>query len=317
MIRRNALLSVALVAGLVGCGQGGKGGAEHPVGAENPAPAAVEATAPAPAAATEGGGDADVFEVAGVAAAMRNSRVSMKAGGVLASIKVREGMWVTQGQPLCSLDTIDLTLRVEAADVAARLADAAAANAAVDLKRAKELYKGGAAPDQAVEKAELGFTVADLQAKQARVALRMAQQALYDATLHAPFAGVITKVFTEEGMMVTTMPPTSIFQLVDTTVLEVRTPIPERMLAQVKVGQPVVVYLPAVKLEKQAKIDRIPEVVDPATRSVEAVIRIDNKDRAIPAGLYARVRFPEVHPELAAAIPGEGESPAPRAGGQP
>ncbi len=83
--------------------------------------------------------------------------------------------------------------------------------------------------------------------------------------------------------MVTTMPPTSIFQLVDTTVLEVRTPIPERMLSQVKVGQPVIVFLPAVKLEKQAKIDRIPEV----------------------------------HPELAAAIPGEGGEVEAKAGGQP
>lgn len=315
MNSHKALLTVVLAAGLAACGRGGKGNTEHPVAGEPPAPGAAAAAVAAPVAAPAAEATDDVFEVSGVAAAVRNSRVSMKAGGVMASIKVREGMWVSQGQPLCSLDTVDLTLRAEAADVAARLAAAGAANAAQDLKRAKELYKGGAATDQVIEKTELGLTVANLQAEQAKVALKMAQQALYDATMRAPFAGVITKVFTEEGMMVTTMPPTSIFQLVDTTVLEVRTPIPERMLSQVKVGQPVIVYLPAVKLERQAKIDRIPEVVDPATRSVEAVIRIDNKDRAIPAGLYARVRFPEVHPELAAAIPGEGE--APKAGGQP
>jgi membrane fusion protein (multidrug efflux system) len=260
-----------------------------------------QAGAVSAAAVAPGGG----FEVSAVARAMRDSRLSMKAGGVLRSIKVREGAWVTAGQPLCSLDTVDLSIRVEGAQVAQKQAQAAVKNAQQDLKRAQDLYKGGAAADQMMEKAELALTMANLQADAARVALKAAQQALDDATLRAPFAGVITKVLAEEGMMVTTMPPTAIFQLVDTSVLEVRAPIPERMLSQVRVGQPVVVLLPAVKVERQAKIDRIPEVVDPATRSVEAVIRLDNKDRSLPAGLYARVRLTGVHPAQAAAMPEE------------
>jgi len=39
------------------------------------------------------------------------------------------------------------------------------------------------------------------------------------------------------------------------------------------------------------------DVIDPVTRSAEVVIRLDNKDRALPAGLFARVTFPGVSGE--------------------
>lgn len=312
-----ALVIVSLV-GLAACRGGQESStavAQNPPATPQPSAAAAgsppaPATPPAagepevaPVAAAPRAQSGSAFEVAGVATAVRNTRLSMKAGGVLTSIKAREGAWVKQGQALCSLDTVDLAIRAEGAEVAYKQAKAGAESAQQDLKRARDLYAGGAATDQIVEKAELAATIAKLETDAARVALKSAQQALADATLRAPFAGVITKVLAEEGMMVTTMPPTVIFALVDTSVLEVRVPIPERMLSQVKLGQPVTVVLPAVKAERQAKVDRIPEVIDPVTRSVEAVIRIDNEGGALPAGLYARVRFPGVDPEQAAMVP--------------
>ncbi len=110
----------------------------------------------------------------------------------------------------------------------------------------------------------------------------------------APFDGVITKVLSEEGQYVTVMPPSPIFVLVDTDTLEVRVPIPERMISQIAVGQPVRVTLPAMDVTREAKVDRMAEVIDPMTRSAEVVIRLDNKDRSLPAGLFARVSFPTV-----------------------
>jgi multidrug efflux pump subunit AcrA (membrane-fusion protein) len=56
----------------------------------------------------------------------------------------------------------------------------------------------------------------------------------------------------------------------------------------------------------RAKVDRMAEVIDPVTRSAEVVIRLDNKDRALPAGLFARVTFPGVSGEA------EGEKGLPK-----
>lgn len=237
------------------------------------------------------------FEAAGTAAPARTTRLAAKAGGILKAIRVREGAYVNAGQTLCQLDTTDLALRVEGAQVAHDSAEEGLKNAESDLARAEALSKGGSLPDQMLEKAQLGVRMAKLQLAGAKVNLRTVQQMLADATMRAPFAGVITRVLAEEGSMITTMPPSPIFVLVDTSTLEVRTPIPERVLAQVKVGMPVTVELPSVGAHRTARVDALPAVVDAQTRSAEAIIRIDNRDRSLPAGLFARVRFPGVSPE--------------------
>jgi RND family efflux transporter MFP subunit len=231
------------------------------------------------------------LELTGTARAARTSPLSAKAGGIMRKIMVREGERVEAGQVLCALDPTDIALRTEAAAVGHGQALEALANARSDLDRAEKLHGSKALSDTMLEKARLGLKMAELQLQAAEVGLRMARQALADTRLKAPFAGVIYKVVAEEGQMITTMPPSVILMLVDTDTLEVRVPVPERSLTQVKVGQRVWVVLPAVQVEREARIDRLSEVLDPMTRSIEAIIRLDNKTERLPAGLFAKVRI--------------------------
>jgi RND family efflux transporter MFP subunit len=268
---------------------------------EQGVPASAAPTAPAlssaPLVATAYGPDAAVpavFEASGVAAAIRTSRLAAKGTGIVRSIKVREGERVKAGQVLCVLDATQSALRAEAAVADQAQSIAALGDAKSDLERSEQLYDAGTLPDQSIEKARLAARIAELRSRAAAVGVRMSQQSLADATLRAPFDGVITKVLSEEGQYVTTMPPSPVFVLVDTAVLEVRVSIPERKLTAIKKGIAVEVVLPAVNETRAAKVDRIAEVVDSVTRSVEAIIQIDNRDRALPAGLFARVRFPTV-----------------------
>jgi membrane fusion protein (multidrug efflux system) len=244
----------------------------------------------------------DVYQLSGTAKAMRTSVLSSKIGGILRSIKAREGQRVVAGQVLCVIDTTDIALRVESAEIAAKQAKEALQNANNDLARAEQLHTASAVASTTLEKAQLAVRMADLQAQAADVGLRMARQALADTSIRAPFSGVITKVITEEGQMITTMPPTMIFVLVDTDTLEVSVPIPERRLGEIKVGMPVSVVLPAMKYDRKAVIDRISEVVDPVTRSAEAIIRINNRDQSLAAGLYAQVRFPTIPADNGASV---------------
>ena len=235
-----------------------------------------------------------IFELSGVAKPIRTSVLSTKIGGILRSIKAREGQRVVAGQVLCIIDPTDIALRAEGAEIDSNQAKEGLQNAQTDLARAEQLHAAKALPIASLEKAQLAVRMATLNAQKADVGVRMAKQALFDTTIRAPFSGVITKVIAEEGQMITTMPPAMIFVLVDTDTLEVTVPIPERRLSQVKVGMPVSVELPAMKFKRSYKIDRISEVIDPATRSAEAIIRIDNRDHSLPAGMYAEVGFPSI-----------------------
>lgn len=260
--------------------------------AKNDAPPDIPPPASASAAPSEPAGAG--FRSSGTAAAVRTSQLAAKASGVLRSIKVREGERVKAGQVLCVLDAVNASLRSEAAIADHAQAIAALQDAKRDLDRAEQLADAGALPDQAMDKTKLAMRIAKLRADAASVGVRMAQQSLADATVRAPFDGVITKVLSEEGQYVTVMPPSPVFVLVDTSALEVRVHVPERKISQIEVGQPVRVELPAVDETREAKIDRMADVIDSVTRSAEVIILLDNKDHALPAGLFARVIFPSI-----------------------
>ncbi len=247
--------------------------------------------------------------------AVRTSQLSTKASGVMRSIKVREGDRVKAGQLLCVLDAANASLRSEAAAADHAQAVAALEDAKRDLDRVEQLADAGALPEQTMDKAQLAMRVAELRAEAAAVGVRMARKSLADATLRAPFDGVISKVLSEEGQYVTVMPPSPVFTLVDTSALELRVHIPERKIAQISVGMPVQVELPAVGETRNAKVDRMAEVIDPATRSAEVIILLDNPDRSLPAGLFARVVFPSVRGDDAGDSPVPG-APASSAGGK-
>lgn len=280
-----------------GCGKSSAGSASQvrpTASVAQPAPTQPEAKVASKAA---------VFEVSGVAAAARTATLAPKGQGVLRSLKVREGERVKAGQVLAVLDTTDLSIRSQSAQVAHAQALAALANARDDADRAGQLFDAGALPDQSMEKAKLGLKIAELQVQAAQVGIRMAQQALADATLRAPFGGVVTKVLAEEGNYITVMPPSPIFILSDTDSLEVRASVPERKIALLRKDMPVVIVLPAVGITRDAKIDRMSDVIDPQTRSLDIVVTIDNKDHALPGGLFARVSFPSIPSDATDASP--------------
>ncbi len=275
---------------VLGCRNEVPPAAAAPLSTAAPASPAALPEPPAPAAPS-------VLELSGTARAARTSPLSAKAGGILRSIKVREGQRVKAGEVLCQLDPTDILLRQQAAELSLAQANEALQNAKNDLGRAEQLHQARAVTNTALEKSQLQVRIAALQVQAAEVGLRMARQALADTSIRAPFSGIITKVLAEEGQMITTMPPVTIFVLVDTDSLEVRVPIPERRLSRVRRGQPVRVLFPSFRAERDGRIDRITEVIDPSTRAAEAIIRIDNRDGALPAGLFARVQFPGVSDE--------------------
>ena len=278
-------------------------------GQEKVTPAPADSATPTTAAGPTSTADeaSKFYEVSATASAARTSRLSAKGGGILRKIRVREGETVKTGQALAMLDTTDISIRAQSAAVAHAQALEALKNAKSDIDRANMLFDAGALSDQTIEKAQMGLKMAELQVQAAKVGMQMTQQALVDATLVAPFNGVITKVMAEEGQMITQMPPVIIFVIADVDSLEVRAAIPERRLGSVKVGTPVRVILPAVGEQIDAKVDRIAEVLDPMTRSAEAIVRIDNRTRKLPGGLYARLQFPTI---LADASEEKSASPA-------
>lgn len=106
----------------------------------------------------------------------------------------------------------------------------------------------------------------------------------------APFEGSVVEGMTLAGASVE--PGTPIFRIIDLSELDVVADVPERFLADLHVGQGAVVSLAAYPgLRLHGRVERIRDELDPTTRTIEALVHVANRDRALRPGMFAKVQL--------------------------
>jgi len=163
---------------------------------------------------------------------------------------------------------------------AARLAEAER-----EANRAKVIFDQGAMPQSTFDQAQTGRDIAAAQADQAKAALRMAEQALADTTITAPFSGAITGKFRNAGDTVTLMPVSPIVQLTDVDHLELRLTVPEALEPAIAPGQLIAGETTPGGRAFKAKVRVKSAVVDPTTRTVEVLADVVSADGIRPGTL--------------------------------
>jgi HlyD family secretion protein len=191
---------------------------------------------------------------AGTVKACRRAHVAPAIGGQVATLDVREGDLVKQGQELMSLWNEDLKAQL----ALAQREVASARNTAREIclqqeladkeaRRLVELKKKDLASDEDVDRAVIGAKAkqAACQAAQSSVAnaearVKVAQATLERTYLMAPFAGKVAEVNAEVGEYVTPSPPgiatLPAIDLIDTSCIFVSAPIDEVDVASVQEG---------------------------------------------------------------------------------
>jgi RND family efflux transporter MFP subunit len=132
---------------------------------------------------------------------------------------------------------------------------------------------------------------------------KQAKKALDDSVLRAPYDGVITEIFHEEGEHATAMPPTMLAKIVDAASLEVQVFLPEDASPYVAVGNEAEVTIESADLALTGEVIFVSDVIQPVTHNFEVRIRLDNAGGAIKAGAFARVRMMRESLESAVLIP--------------
>jgi membrane fusion protein (multidrug efflux system) len=102
--------------------------------------------------------------------------------------------------------------------------------------------------------------------------------------------GIVKSVLTEVGSTVS--PAAPLFQIVDMDVVEVAVNVPEKQIGRVRQGLPV--EISAVSYPKRlfyGAVSRLNPVLDPASRTLEARIRVDNPKHLLKPGMFAEARI--------------------------
>ena len=149
-------------------------------------------------------------------AARETAALSFEVGGRLLELAAREGAEVKAGAVIARIDPKPFARAVERAELTLVQAER-------DASRAATLAERNVAADVAAEDAETGRDLAE-------VALRDARAALEDATLAAPFDGLVAERLAAEFTNVT--PGQPVLALHDLSELRVEIEVPERVLAQ-------------------------------------------------------------------------------------
>ena len=258
-----------------------------------PAPAApTPAPAPAPAAAADpsvgAAGSASPF-LSGTTEAHRKSTLTPKVSSAVTRVHVREGDVVKQNQPLVTLDTRDFVLRAQQAEAARDGAKVQLDAAKLDWDRIKSLLAEKAVPQSQFDMIDARYKGAKAGLAAAETAVAMGQKALHDSVVRAPFDGLIVKRFVNEGEYASVMPATPLVSIEEIDPVDLRIQVPSTDMAQVAVGDPVHVRLPATGQELELRLTRVVAASDPRTRTFTAIVEIPNSDHSLRSGLYAEV----------------------------
>jgi len=263
MERPTRTLSLALAAALAAaCGRHAE-----KASLPEPGPAARSVRVIRPAGTIETG----LARATGTIRAREDAVLSAKATGQIRRVRVQVGDRVKTGAVLADMDSTNAQIGLQNARAMERLAVARLAEAEREVTRGKMLFEGQGMPQSAWDQVQTGREIAAAQLDQARAAVRQAEQAVQDASITAPFGGIVTAKFRNAGDTVTLMPVSPIVALTDVEHLEIRLTVPEALEPAISVGQTVAGTTTPGGRHFQAKVRVKSAIVDPVSRTVEVL----------------------------------------------
>ena len=187
--------------------------------------------------------------------------LSFQVSGPLVGLPVSKGQEVTKGQLLAKIDPRDFQSKLKAAEAQYKKAKA-------DLKRVRPLVKKNLVSKSDVDKFEAQFDVSEAD-------LERAKKALSDASIKAPFSGVIADIFVENFQDV--QAKQQVLSLQDNSNLEVVVQVPEReIVASGKKDIDIKVFFETVPgREFPATVKEFATEADANTQTYEVVLGID------------------------------------------
>lgn len=234
----------------------------------------------------------------GTIAAHKRTDLGPLVDGIIEQVFVRVGDRVSEGDPIFKTRDIEFRLRVQELESQFRLAEAEARNARRDFDRIKELHAKGVASVGQLDNVQTQSDIASARLGVARARLDSARQALTDATVTAPFDGVITSQDIYEGKFMSTRGggagmggPSGVVQIMKIDIVGAIINIPEVHMAEIGLGTRARVYVDGIDGVFDSEIHVFNDRVDVATRSAEVRIALANADYRIKPGMFTRAEF--------------------------
>jgi len=225
----------------------------------------------------------------GTLEAAREANIGPQMTARVANVLVKEGDTVVAGSPLIQLDSVEATLRAQQLAAQVSSSQSQYELAKNEYERLAPLAEKGTVTAQQIERLVRQRDTLKAAAEASTIAEADAKRHMGNASVRAPFGGIVSKVYVEVGEVATMMPVTLLVRLVDLSSVDVRVRVHERELAGIAVGNAVKATMSATGERAEGKVTFISPEIDPRTRTAEVVTRIPNVDKRLRAGMFAEI----------------------------
>ncbi|MBI3316713.1 MAG: efflux RND transporter periplasmic adaptor subunit [Candidatus Omnitrophica bacterium] len=215
-------------------------------------------------------------------------KLSFEIPGVISSINYREGERYEEGALLVSLRQDDILLRLKRAQAEHNKFETQAKINEEKVNEHEKLLAMGAIPKSTLDKVKLEHDSSKYEAEAAKLEMKANEAMLEKSNLYAPSAGMIGELYVEEGETVT--PNTLLGSHVMTEYVYAEFGVVERDVNKIALGQKARVFVDAYQDKTfEGVIENVSPVVTGTSRTATVKVRVENPDRLLLPGMFARV----------------------------
>src|SRR5437588_7221994 len=213
--------------------------------------------------------------------------MGFRVPGKVAKRLVEVGQTVDFGQPLATLDEVDLKLQAEQADAELHAATGVLAQAAAAEQRAKDLRAKGWTTDAQMDQAKAAADEARARLNRAQRSVERTSNSLSYATLVADTRGVVTATLVDPGQVVAS--GQTAIRVARFAEKEAVVAIPETLVGRAKAGTATVTLWSYADREYATNQREIAPAADAATRTYLAKFSLPDAGDAVSLGMTATV----------------------------
>src|SRR3954449_4165077 len=227
--------------------------------------------------------------------------MGFRVPGKVAKRLVEVGQTVDVGQPLATLDEVDLKLQAEQAEAEFSAATGVLAQAGASEQRAKDLRAKGWTTDAQMDTSRAAADEARARLNRAERSVELTKNSLSYAKLVADTRGVVTATLVEPGQVVAS--GQTAIRVARFAEKEAVVAIPETLLGRAKSGIASVTLWSDADKKYAAKLREVAPTADPATRTYLAKFSLPDAGEDVSLGMTATLTLADAATERVAKVP--------------
>jgi len=229
-----------------------------------------------------------IYQSPGSVVSSQEFVVTSNISGFIQVIAVKEGDWVEEGDCLVKIDSTKVERAIAQAEASVTSVRAELEDAEDDVRKYRALVKSNSISKERLRKAVLRQKQANAALDKAQATLEVQRTDLDYIQITSPASAQVRKRLLSVGDL--SLPGSPILELESLESMEFETHVPEKILIQIRVGQPVTIALDVLDQMITGELMAAVQSADPATRSGKVKVMLPDRIDLIP-GMFGRASF--------------------------